>query len=206
MIDTHDDLTTSGNWADEATFEVKSPFILALREQLFSEAIGLRQSSRVFAQEDAIINRDGSMTTRSEFGFHPGGPVLDGLLRNVELMRAARRATGLRRLVPVKSGYNYYSRGSHLGLHRDGIRATVTMVIGLTDNLPSMNWAPALRYTTNDRLVALTKAAGIHPLGHELLPVPTQHLRGFDGYNVPHWRPPFTEELGILATFSYFDL
>jgi hypothetical protein len=150
--------------------------------------------------------RDGSFATAARMAFHPGGRALDALHGSADTIAAVREATGRTRLIPYQCSYNYYRPGDYLGVHRDSIKATITCTFGLTANLGVMGFAPALRDTGNDDLERLVAEVGLIPGGFDELPVEHRVVRGFYGYDVPHWRRPFEHELGILGTFSYFDM
>lgn len=178
-------------------------------DRLHREAMRLWPQHRLahWARERGVAKfRDGSFGAPATFVLHPGGPELNALHTSAIVMDAVREATDITQLVPYQCSYNYYRRGDYLGLHRDGIKATITFTFGLTDNLDPMGFAPSLATATNDELEALVAEIGLLPKNYEELPVRLRGVQGFAGYDVPHWRHPFQDELGILGTFSYFDL
>lgn len=150
--------------------------------------------------------RDGSLASPQQCRSHQGGDAILSLSRSRELLELAREATGIPRLVPTRYGYKYYRPGDFMGLHRDAVRCTITFTFALTDNLGTMHWLPRLRGASNSDLCQVIDRDGLFPSSGEEMPVTYCGLKGFDGYNVPHWRTPFDHELGILGTVCYFDL
>jgi hypothetical protein len=175
-------------------------------DQLEDEAKGFAGDARAEGFENIASHRDGSFATPSRFHVHSGGPVFNGLLQSRAMIRVVRELTGLPRLIPVRCAYNYYSDGDFMGIHRDSIKATLTITFSLTPGLPGMGWAPQLRKSPNKTLHELAAAKGIFPEGFHTMPVPYRGLRGFNGYNIPHWRVEYKGNMGILGNMCYFDL
>ncbi|MGW4815198.1 hypothetical protein ACWEPB_26635 [Kitasatospora cineracea] len=172
------------------------------------------EASRLFAQARRAVDdrpghrfyRDGTMQSAQQCGAHAGGPVLKSFAMGGMLREIAAEATGGTRLVPARFGYKYYAPGDFLGIHRDTIRCTITFTFGLTGNLGSMGWLPACRDMDNEALRSHIEKAGLFPDVADFMPVEERKIRGFDGHNIPHWRVPFGEGLGILGTVCFFDL
>ena len=194
-----------GDWRQERTvgLAVELGGGLDLVPALRAEALALRDQAALFTSSGLTENPDGSLTTDTRFSFHPAGPVLQAIHQSPALLTALRACTGLDDLRPARSGYNFYRSADHLGLHRDARLAAVTLVADLCGNLPAMRWSPRHARAANAALRELVRAEGVFPAGHPSLPVPHDHLRAFDGRSVPHWRPPFEGELGVLATCSF---
>lgn len=156
--------------------------------------------------DKVVSNRDGSLSSAQRSRSHRGGEAMRALSRSRELLARAREITGIPRLVPTICGYKYYRQGDFLGLHRDGIRCTVAFTFALTENMTPMYWRPELRGAGNDTICALVEEEGSCPAAGEPVPVEFCRLRGFDGYNIPHWRRPFEHDLGTIGAICYFDL
>jgi len=177
-------------------------------ERLIAESKRQRGEATPSGFTNTASHRDGSFCTPSRYLSVQGGPVLTAVSRNETLMALVRETTGLPRLIPVRCGFNYYRPEDFMGLHRDSVKATVTVTFALTEGLPPMGWAPALAEAGSAELAELVEHAGAYPDGFEEREVPFCQLSAFDGYNIPHWRPPVTgpQEAGVLGTFCYFDL
>lgn len=150
--------------------------------------------------------RDGTFASPQRCRAHPGSTEILELSRSRQLLALVREKTNMPRLVPTRYGYKYYREGDYMGLHRDGVRCSITITFALTENLGTMNCLPTLRHASNRELEKLIDQAGLFPDQGEVLPVSHCAMKGFDGYNIPHWRLPFEHELGILGTICYFDL
>jgi hypothetical protein len=177
-------------------------------DQLIEESVQLREAATVSGFTQTASHRDGSFCTPSQYLSTQGGPVLTTVLRNMDLLGLVREASGRPRLIPVRCGYNYYRVGAFMGLHRDSVKATITFTFALTEGLPPMGWAPQLREASSDELAALVASQDSYPAGHPVREVPFRQLSAFDGYNIPHWRPPLTQagQQGVIGTFCYFAL
>lgn len=177
-------------------------------DQIIDESVDRQQAAAVSGFTQTASHRDGSFCTPSQYLSVSGGPVLTAVHRNTDLLGLVREVTGRPRLIPVRCGYNYYRVGDFMGLHRDSVKATLTFTFALTEGLPPMGWAPKLREASSDDLAALVARLGPYPAGHPVREVPFRQLSAFDGYNIPHWRPPAarTGQQGVIGTFCYFDL
>ncbi|AMW19583.1 hypothetical protein Chelonae_p1832 [[Mycobacterium] chelonae subsp. bovistauri] len=196
-----------GEWEDTGHLRLDSLLGTSNWEALECEAQKLYRDATESRNEKLVIFRDGSFRSRSRFAVHGGGPVFQSILRSREVLLAVREATKLPRLIPVRCGYNYYRNGDFMGPHRDDVKASVTLTLGLTDNLGTMNWAPDLRHATNEEALILVDDTTIFPSDlNEGIEIGYRAVNAFDGFNIPHWRLPFTRDLGILGTFCYFDL
>ncbi|HEV2886138.1 MAG TPA: hypothetical protein VGX49_04445 [Jatrophihabitans sp.] len=194
-----------GDWHRERTFgltvELGGGIDLVLA--LEGEALTLLDQAAIITSSGFVENQDGSLTTDTRFNFHSAGRVLQAIHHSPTLLATLRACTGLDDLRPARAGYNFYRSGDYLGIHRDARLAAVTVVVDLCGSLSAMQWSPRLAEATNAALLELVRQEGVFPTGHPSLPVPHDHLRAFDGRTVPHWRPPFEGELGMLATCSF---
>jgi hypothetical protein len=175
-------------------------------ESIIQEAMACEPDAKPRIYDTVKSFREGSLSSPCRARGHSGGEALIGLSRNRDFIMRVREATGFERLVPTNLGYQYYRQGDFLGLHRDTVRCTVTVTFGLTQNMGHMYWLPALRDAGNDELVSLIERCGLFPEGGEAVPVEFCKMKAFDGYSIPHWRPAFEHELGILGTICFFDL
>ncbi|MFE2684451.1 hypothetical protein [Streptomyces mirabilis] len=177
-------------------------------DRLIAEAKALRGEASESGFTNTAAHRDGSFCTPSRYLSVKGGPMLTAVSRDTELLALVREATALPRLIPVRCGYNYYRPGDYMGLHRDSVKATITVTFALSEGLPPMGWAPDLADTGGDDLAALVQREGCFPDGFAEREVPFCQLSAFDGYNIPHWRPLVTgpEQAGVLGTFCFFNL
>jgi hypothetical protein len=194
-------------WSDTGHLQLDYLIDESTWDALESEAQALHPHAHGDSLPSLRTFRDGSFCSPARFRSHKGGPAFQSVLRSRDVLGAIREATELPRLVPVRCGYNFYGPGDFLGPHRDSIKATVTVLIGLTDNLDRMGWAPQHRRSSNDDVVALISDDNLFgALSEDGMPIVRRSAQAFDGYNIPHWRTPFTSDLGILGTFCYFDL
>jgi hypothetical protein len=194
------------DWIDVGLVELGDTLDTATWEALTAEARASYGVARIDGFSNTASHRDGSFASPSLCARNPGGPVFGEILRSREILRAVRAATGLTRLIPVRCGFNFYRAGDYMGLHRDSVKASVTITFALTPGLSPMHWAPSLRRATNGELGELVKARTSFPDGFPEMPVDYRYMKAFDGYNIPHWRVPYEGELGILGTLCYFDL
>jgi len=194
-------------WSGGGFIDLPDVLSAEVWDRLAAEASTLQGSAIGGGFTNVAAHRDGSFCSPSRFRSCQGGPVLTSVLRDRTLLALVRDLTGLPRLIPVRSGWVFYGPGDHMGLHRDSVKATVTISFTVTQTLGPMLWAPSLRTTGNDALGRLVTEHGTFPAdGFEPFAVPVRGLRGFDGYNTPHYRAPFSGELGVLGNFCYFDL
>ncbi|GAA2110309.1 hypothetical protein [Streptomyces synnematoformans] len=167
------------------------------------------ETATPYSREEVSSRRDGSLASPVHCAFLPATDRLEKLAFDKDLLHELRKATGLWRLVPRGAVVVVYRRGDFQGLHTDTVKATVTAAVALSDNLPPMGWAPTLRDAFPDEQAKLIAERGIFPEGEEFEQLAHPHdggVRAFAGYSIPHWRTPFPDELGLLATFSYMDL
>jgi hypothetical protein len=193
-------------WTDLGMVDLTDFGSTEMWDGLAAEAFACEPEAKPRKFERVESYRDGSLASPQRCRSHPGGKAILDLSRSRELLEMARQLTGLSRLVPTRYGYKYYREGDFMALHRDAVRCSVTFTFALTDNLGSMNWAPRMRGSSNEELSATIATDGMFPSWGEELPVAYRGLKGFDGYNIPHWRQPFEHDLGILGTVCYFDL
>ncbi len=200
-------VAVSSTWESEGHCDLGDLIDDQTWADLSEEAHDVRGGATEYGFSNVASHRDGSFSSPSRYAGHRGGPVFQAVLRSRDLLEDVRHRTGLSRLIPVRCGFNYYRQGDYMGLHRDSVKATVTICFGITSNLGSMWWAPELRRTSNDKLGELIAQEGIFPVdAGAAFEVGQRELRAFDGYNVPHWRNPFAHDFGILANLCYFDL
>jgi hypothetical protein len=152
-----------------------------------------------------LVRRDGSITSPQRCRVHPGGEALRALAHSPALADVAREAARYDRMVPIRYGYKYYSRGDHMQVHRDDGRCAITFSGGLTPNLGVMGWLPRLRWLTSAQ-VAQRLNGTPYPDAGEALPIGWRSLTGFDGVRIPHWRAPFEDDAGALITICLSDL
>jgi len=161
---------------------------------------------RVNNQVGLEDRRDGSLVAPQRCRAHLGGPALRALALSKEFNDLLATMTGLDCLVPARLGYKYYVPGDYMAVHRDDVKSTVTVSFGITPNLDYMGWIPALRGADNRDVIAWATQEGYCPSSGEHFEIHHRKMRGFDGYNIPHWRPPFEDDLGILGFVSFCDL
>jgi hypothetical protein len=161
---------------------------------------------RVNERADPQDRRDGSIVAAQRCRAHLAGPALRALSTSREFRVLVATATGLNGLVPARFGYKYYAPGDFMAVHRDDVKCTITVSFGVTPNLDYMGWMPALRGSSNGEVIALAVHEGRFPRSGERFDIRHRQMRGFDGYNIPHWRPPFEDSLGILGFVCFFDL
>lgn len=196
-------------WQEKGT--VVLPDILdADRVRLVAaEARDRLETASPYTRDEVSSRRDGSLASAVHCAFLPATPKLEELAFDKDLLLALRKATGLPRLVPRGGSVVVYREGDFQGLHTDTVKATVTAAVALSDNLPAMGWAPHLRDAFPDDQAKVIAERGIFPAGEGFEELEHPHdgsVRAFAGYSIPHWRTPFPDELGLLATFSYMDL
>ncbi|MET7422128.1 hypothetical protein [Dactylosporangium sp. NPDC005555] len=151
--------------------------------------------------------RDGSITSPQRCRAHRGGSALRALAIGPALLEAARAVTGQCTLVPARYGFKYYRPGDFMAVHRDSVKcAGITVSFALTENLGPMGWLPQLRDASNDAVLAHIGAEPFPSDGEEF-PLTDGMFHGFDGYNIPHWRPPHAGDgVAILGTVCFFAL
>ncbi|MET7422129.1 hypothetical protein [Dactylosporangium sp. NPDC005555] len=195
------------SWAGDGFIDLPDVLSAEIWDRLTVEAEALQPTAAPGGFTNVAAHHDGSFCSPSRFRSCRGGPALTGVLRDLTLLHLVREVTGLPRLIPVRSGWVFYRSGDYMGVHRDSVKATVTISFTVTGALGPMSWAPSLRTVGNDVLGRLVAEYGPFPAdGFEAFEVPVRGLRGFDGYNTPHYRAPFEGEVGILGNFCYFDL
>ncbi|MGH8974664.1 MAG: hypothetical protein ACRD0C_15870 [Acidimicrobiia bacterium] len=161
---------------------------------------------RVNTRPDLVQRRDGSITSPQRCRAHRGGDALRRLATSAELTHLVRDATGMECIVPSRFGFKYYRRGDFMAVHRDDVKCTITISFGVTDNLEYMGWIPSLRHSSSQDVVDEVGATAMFPSTGSALPIGFRQLKGFDGYGIPHWRPSFEHDFGILGTICYFEL
>jgi hypothetical protein len=194
------------NWSALSFVELEDVFGDDLWQRLENEGRGLAKGATLETYDSVISRRDGSFNSPSRYWSAAPGAELARAARSRDLMGLLRDASGLRRLVPSRAGYAVYRRGDFMGLHRDAVKCTVVVTFALTPNLGPMGWGFELRDNGNEDLEDLVRTKGPCPEGFPAMEIPYRRLNGFDGYNVPHWRSPFDDEIGILGSICYFDL
>jgi hypothetical protein len=162
--------------------------------------------ARVNEREGLHAVRDGSITSPQRCRAHPGGPALKRLAESPRVLELARAATGEANLVPVRCGLKIYGPGDFMALHRDDVRCSITFSTGVIGDLGTMGWVPSLRAADSTSVLEYAAQHGLFPDSEEPLPIPYRRLQGFDGWGIPHHRPPFEHDFGVLGTFCYFAL
>ncbi|MGW4815197.1 hypothetical protein ACWEPB_26630 [Kitasatospora cineracea] len=193
-------------WKNEGFFAVEDLVDDSTWDALLEEALSFRSDAVRVERTDTVTRRDGSFASPSSYSVHRIGPIFESILRSREALSMVRERTGIGRLIPVRGGYNYYELGDYMGVHRDEVRATVTLTFGITDNLGSTSWAPDLRTAGSKQLVDFVRSDGHLPEGFPGMQIGHKAVNAFDGYNIPHWRMPFEGDLGILGNIIYFEL
>jgi hypothetical protein len=173
--------------------------------ELEREAQGFQAEADHVEHSRIEMFRDGHLTSPKRDWVHSGGPFLAALARSRELLGQVRQKTSLPQLIPSRFGYKYYRKGDYMGVHRDSVRSSVTVTFALTSNLGPMRWDPGRRSASNEDVLLWIYPDNYLPQGKDF-PVTYRVMHAFDGYNIPHWRMPFNEELGILGTISFFNL
>ncbi|MFH8701977.1 hypothetical protein [Streptomyces chartreusis] len=199
-------MSTTEVWKKDGFFSLDEVIDKEVWDKLLEEALSLRDDAVTVERETTVTRRDGSFASPARYSVARIGPVFEGILRSRDVLGAVRERTGIGRLIPVRGGYNYYEHGDFMGVHRDEIRATVTLTFGITDNLGETSWSPDLRTANSKQLVEFVKTKGHLPVEHPGMPIGHRSVNAFDGYNIPHWRMPFEEDLGILGNLIYFEL
>ncbi|MCP2342054.1 hypothetical protein [Actinomadura rupiterrae] len=149
------------------------------------------------------VLRDGSITSPQRCHVHPGGDALISLVRHPALAETAREATGSDAMVPLRWGYKWYTHGDHMQVHRDEGKCTITFSAGLIGDLGTMGWLPRLRWLTSVQIAARFPGQDVFPDDDGTFPIERRILSGFDGVRVPHWRPPYEHDLGVLVTCCF---
>lgn len=202
---THMELTLNDKWSNEGYLKLHG-FLSAQRLQAIKAEADLLQHGSVSRGVQSIeVRRDGSFASPSRFSAHTGGPELRKLHRDIDLLTKVREATGMDRLIPVRATYNYYAPGDFMGVHRDEIRATATLTFPLTENMPSTFYKGEGRNWDDDSLLDYVDKNGVLPESGDEMSLEAGTLNMFDGYNLPHWRPPVSEP-HILGNLIYFRL
>lgn len=147
--------------------------------------------------------RDGSITSPQRCNVHPGGDALIELVRHQALLETAREATGSAAMVPIRWGYKWYTHGDHMQVHRDEGKCTITFSAGLVGDLGTMGWLPRLRWLTSAQIAARFPGGDVFPHDDGAFPVQHRVLSGFDGVRIPHWRPPYEQDRGVLVTCCF---
>lgn len=209
MAETTTDQVT---WQEHGLVRVAEGFLTAARfEALVAEGEQAVQRSEPYERAETSGHRDGSFAAPARCQMAAGGPVLEGLLYDKAVLLVLRELTGIARLVPFGCAYVTYHRGDFQGLHTDDVKSTLTMGIALTDNLAPMGWAPSLRAVHPDVLADVVTEYGLFPEGEQFEALKHPYgpgvLQGWAGYDIPHWRPPHSDDRPArLLTLSYLDL
>ncbi|MCP2342055.1 hypothetical protein [Actinomadura rupiterrae] len=200
------------NWQEHGLVRVAEGFLPADRfDALVAEGELAAQRGEPYERAETSGHRDGSFAAPAHCQMASGGPVLEGLLYDKALLLVLRELIGMARLVPFGCAYVTYQHGDFQGLHTDDVKATLTLGVALTDNLGPMGWAPDLRAVHPDVLADVVAQYGMFPEGDQFGVLEHPHgpgvLQGWAGYDIPHWRPPHTDQRPArLVTLSYLDL
>ncbi|GAB3977769.1 hypothetical protein GCM10029978_068490 [Actinoallomurus acanthiterrae] len=146
--------------------------------------------------------RDGSITSPQRCHVHPGGEALKTLVRHSALMELACEATGSTDMVAIRWGYKWYRPGDHMQVHRDEGKCAITFSAGLIGDLGTMGWLPNLRWLPSPEIA--DRFCGTEfPHDNGDFSVLHRVMTGFDGVRVPHWRPPYEDQLGVMVTCCF---
>ncbi|MDT0459159.1 hypothetical protein RM550_26160 [Streptomyces sp. DSM 41527] len=198
-------------WEEHGTVLLHEVVEQTMLREIAVEAVSRLGETNPYVRHEASGARDGSFAAPVHCGLLPAGELHQRLAFDKELLTELRQATGMPRLIPRGGSVVVYRPGDFQGLHTDTVKATVTVGIALTPDLPPMCWAPTLRDAMPDDLSKVIADKGIFPECKEFQKLEHPHLdgslRAFAGYSIPHWRMPYPDqEIGLLATFSYMDL
>jgi hypothetical protein len=193
-------------WLADGRVDVPADAIpAALWDELAEEAAKLEHDkiARSRTVPGLKVLRDGSITSPQRCHVHPGGKALIELVRHPVLAQTAREATGSAAMVPIRWGYKWYTHGDHMQVHRDEGKCTITFSAGLVGDLGTMGWLPQLRWLSSAQIAARFTGKDAFPDDDGSFPVQHRVLSGFDGVRVPHWRPPYDHNLGVLVTCCF---
>jgi hypothetical protein len=149
------------------------------------------------------VLRDGSITSPQHCHVHPGGEALIELVRHPALEQVACEATGSRAMTAIRYGYKWYAPGDHMHVHRDEGKCDITFSAGLEGDLGTMGWLPNLRWLPSTVVADLFADTSVFPEDDKSFPIEHHRMTGFDGSRVPHWRPPYVPELGVMVTCCF---
>ncbi len=186
--------------------EVAGPDRLA---RIAEEARNCRQDAfdRINDSSEIVGRRNGSIFSPQRCRAHRGGPELKGLVFDPEFIALLCDITGNQTLLPARYGLKFYSRGDYMAVHRDDPKCSVTVSFALTNDMDPMGSLPHMRNLSNDEVLELILDQGFFPSGGRDVELKPGTLVAFDGYNVPHWRPPHCADEGaILGTMCYFSI
>ncbi|NNH68750.1 hypothetical protein HLB23_02455 [Nocardia uniformis] len=195
-------------WIDSGFIELPDFLDSQTWDSIEAEAHSLEPDAfdRLNENEQFDDRRDGSLVSPQRCRAHLAGPALREIAISREFNRLVSAATGLRGLVPARLGYKYYTHGDFMAVHRDDVKCAVTVSFGVTSNLDYMGWMPSLRGESNATVIEHARREGYFPASGQRFDILHRKMRGFDGYNIPHWRPPFDRQLGILGFVCFVDL
>jgi hypothetical protein len=157
------------------------------------------------SRQALVVHRNGSLMAPQRCRTHGGGTALRRLAHLPGLARIAAEATGHRRVTPIRWGYKFYVAGDFMQAHLDDGRCTITFSCALTRDMEPMGWLPRLRHLTPDE-VAQRLVGQPYPEDGREFPLKYRELTGFDGIQIPHWRPPYQGDHAIMITMCFTDL
>lgn len=152
-----------------------------------------------------VVHRNGSLMAPQRCHTHGGGAALRRLAQLPVLAEVAAEATGHRRVTPIRWGYKFYRRGDFMHAHLDDGRCRITFSCSLTPDMEPMGWLPRLRYLSTDQ-VARYLVGQPYPEDGRQFPIRYRQLSGFDGIQIPHWRPPYQGDHAVMITMCLTDL
>jgi hypothetical protein len=106
-------------------------------------------------------------------------------------------------MAAIRYGYKWYVRGDHMHVHRDEGKCEITFSAALIGDLGTMGWLPRLRWLTSPQVADLFADTDDFPIDDKSFPIEHRTLTGFDGSRVPHWRPPYEHDLGVMVTCCF---
>ncbi|MFC6084539.1 hypothetical protein [Sphaerisporangium aureirubrum] len=165
---------------------------------LVAEADARRPEATPVAVPQARLHGDHAIPA-SRFRRAGTGPALDAVVTTV-VKRVVRDDLGLSfglGLIPVRTAYNYYDPGDHLGVHLDAPECRYTVLVPLSPQIEPLEVYPALA------------GAGARELHHRIItgtlgppvrvPAPYGGLVVVQGSVMPHARPPATHPCRVAT-------
>jgi hypothetical protein len=176
--------------------------------QLESEAEDCHAQAREIRQSATVVYRDGSFTSGCRFLAYENPPGLRQVLCSAQLLDTVQAVTELKHGIPVNCAYRFYRPGDYVSLHRDNCKATVTVLIGLSQACARFALSPGMRDPGSSVLAELPGAKPHeHPGMDVTFTVRAAELWALDGHDIPYSvRLPAGSTPVVIATLSYFGL
>jgi hypothetical protein len=196
------------NWITDGAFRIPDVISTAQWEEITREAWDAEPSAfpRVNEHLGLVLHRDGTITSPQRCRAHEAGRALRDLALSPVLISVVSEALGAEALLPARFGFKYYTAGDFMAVHRDDVKCSVTISFGITENMREMGWLPKMRQLSSQEVADELNGQGMFPGQGEQVTIGYRSLLAFDGYNIPHWRPPFEDTIGILGTICYFKV